>query len=204
MASGGLSVPAWMSDFSNRMVVEGNGNLVRWMHVTPWKQDVESCDRVGLIEAMPAGDSEKDATGRHWEMRLEVMRDAIVYNRNNPSILFYESGNKGVADDHMQQMKAIRDQYDPRGGRASGSREMLDSKEAEYGGEMLYINKSLTRPLWAMEFSRDEGLRKYVDDFTPPFHKDSPDYNRTRIPTPSKTCGAGMTTGVNVRVQEIV
>jgi len=52
----------------------------------------------------------------------------------------------------MQQMKAIRDQYDPRGGRASGSREMLDSKEAEYGGEMLYINKSLTRPLWAMEF----------------------------------------------------
>jgi len=50
----------------------------------------------------------------------------------------------------------------------------------EYGGEMLYINKSLTRPLWAMEFSRDEGLRKYVDDFTPPFHKDSPDYNRNQ------------------------
>src|SRR6266700_8103312 len=176
----GLSVPAWMSDFSNRLIVEGNGNLVRWMHVTPWKQDVESCDRVGLIEAMPAGDSEKDATGRHWEMRLEVMRDAIIYNRNNPSILFYESGNKGVSDEHMQQMKAIRDQYDPHGGRASGSREMLDSKVAEYGGEMLYINKSLTKPLWAMEFSRDEGLRKYVDDFTPPFHKDSPDYNRNQ------------------------
>ncbi|KAA6305435.1 hypothetical protein EZS27_042912, partial [termite gut metagenome] len=44
----GMSVPAWLSDFSNRMIVEGNGNLVRWMHVTPWKQDVESCDRVGL------------------------------------------------------------------------------------------------------------------------------------------------------------
>ena len=176
----GLSVPAWMSDFSNRLIVEGNGNLVRWMHVTPWKQDVESCDRVGLIEAMPAGDAEKDVTGRHWEMRLELMRDAIIYDRNNPSILFYESGNKGVSDEHMKQMKAIRDQYDSHGGRASGSREMLESKDAEYGGEMLYINKSLTKPLWAMEFSRDEGLRKYWDDFTPPFHKDSPDYNRNQ------------------------
>ena len=54
---------AWMSDFSNRLMVDGNGNLVRWMHVTPWKQDVESCDRVGLMEAMPAGDSEKDVDG---------------------------------------------------------------------------------------------------------------------------------------------
>ena len=69
----------------------GNGNLVRWMHITPWKQDVESCDRVGLMQAMPAGDSEKDVDGRRWEQRLEVMRDAIIYNRNNPSIIFYES-----------------------------------------------------------------------------------------------------------------
>jgi len=176
----GLSVPAWMSDFSNRLIVEGNGNLIRWMHVTPWKQDVESCDRVGLMEAMPAGDAERDATGRHWEMRVELMRDTIIYNRNNPSILFYESGNKGVSEEHMRQMKALRDQFDPHGGRAAGAREMLDSKVAEYGGEMLYINKSLTKPLWAMEYSRDEGLRKYWDDFTPPFHKDSPDYNRNQ------------------------
>jgi beta-galactosidase len=48
----GLSVPAWLSDYSNGLVVKGNGNLVRWMHVTPWKQDVESCDRVGLIQAI--------------------------------------------------------------------------------------------------------------------------------------------------------
>lgn len=38
----GLSVPAWLSDFSNDLMVKGNANLVRWMHVTPWKQDVES------------------------------------------------------------------------------------------------------------------------------------------------------------------
>lgn len=168
----GLSVPPWMSDFSNRMIVEGNGNLVRWMHVTPWKQDVESCDRVGLIQAMPAGDSESDVGGRRWQQRVELMRDAIIYNRNNPSIIFYEGGNKAVSEAHMQELKQLRDQYDPHGGRAIGAREMLDSKVAEYGGEMLYINKSAAKPMWAMEYSRDEGLRKYWDDFSPPFHKD--------------------------------
>jgi beta-galactosidase len=168
----GSAVPAWLSDFSNQLMVESNANLVRWMHVTPWKQDVESCDRVGLMESMPAGDSEKDVDGRRWEQRLELMRDAIIYNRNNPSIVFYESGNKGVSEEHMQQMKALRDMYDPYGGRASGSREMLDSKVAEYGGEMLYINKSARLPMWAMEYSRDEGLRKYWDEYSPPFHKD--------------------------------
>lgn len=168
----GSAVPAWMSDFSNKMMVDGNANLVRWMHVTPWKQDVESCDRVGLLEAMPAGDSEKDVDGRRWRQRLEVMRDAMIYNRNNPSIIFYESGNKGVSDAHQQEMKDLRDRYDAHGGRASGSREMLDSKVAEYGGEMLYINKSARFPMWAMEYSRDENLRKYWDEFSPPFHKD--------------------------------
>jgi hypothetical protein len=175
----GLSVPPWMSDFSNRMMVDGGANLVRWMHVTPWKQDVESCDRVGLMQSVPAGDSERDVEGRRWEQRLELMRDAIIYNRNNPSIVFWESGNKGISEEHMRQMKALRDQYDPHGGRASGSREMLDSQVAEYGGEMLYINKSARLPLWAMEYSRDEALRKYWDGASPPFHKDGdgPLYN---------------------------
>lgn len=63
----GMSVPAWLSDYSNSLMVKANANLVRWMHVTPWKQDVESCDRVGLIQAMPAGDAEKDCKGRQWE-----------------------------------------------------------------------------------------------------------------------------------------
>lgn len=168
----GMSVPAWLSDYSNGLMVEGNGNLVRWMHITPWKQDIESCDRVGLMQAMQAGDAEKDVEGTRWQQRKNVMRDAIIYNRNNPSIIFYECGNESISEAHMQEMKSIRDQYDAFGGRAIGSREMLDSKVAEYGGEMLYTNKSAHIPMWAMEYSRDEGLRKYWDDYSPPFHKD--------------------------------
>ena len=168
----GLSVPAWLSDYSNGLMVESGGNLVRWMHVTPWKQDVESCDRVGLIQAMPAGDAEKDVEGARWQQRTQLMRDAIIYNRNNPSILFYEGGNESISREHMLELKAIRDKYDPNGGRAIGSREMLDIDEAEYGGEMLYINKSGKHPMWAMEYCRDEGLRKYWDEQSYPYHKE--------------------------------
>ncbi|MGI4863017.1 MAG: glycoside hydrolase family 2 protein [Janthinobacterium lividum] len=168
----GLGVPAWLSDYSNGLMVASNANLVRWMHVTPWKQDIESCDRVGLPQAMPAGDAEKDVADRRWGQRTELMRDAIIYNRNNPSILFYEGGNESISAEHMQALKDIRNQYDPHGGRAIGSREMLDIAQAEYGGEMLYINKSAGKPLWAMEYSRDEALRKYWDELSPPYHKD--------------------------------
>ncbi|KAL5384314.1 hypothetical protein DPSP01_005461 [Paraphaeosphaeria sporulosa] len=182
----GSAVPAWLSDFSNKLITSSNGNLVRWMHVTPWKQDVESCDRLGLLQAMPAGDSEGDVTGRRWEQRVELMRDAIIYNRNNPSIVFYEGGNSGISEDHQQQLKDVRDKYDPKGGRAMGAREMLASKVAEYGGEMLYINKGSRIPFWQMEYSRDEGLRKYWDNYSPPYHPDGegegdgPTYNRNQ------------------------
>ena len=168
----GMSVPAWLSDYSNGLMVKSGGNVVRWMHVTPWKQDVESCDRVGLIQAMPAGDAEKDVEGRRWEQREELMRDAIIYNRNNPSILFYECGNQRISKEHMISMKKIRDLYDPNGGRAIGSREMLDRPEAEYGGEMLYVNKSDTKPMWMMEYCRDEALRWYWNSWSYPFHKE--------------------------------
>lgn len=186
----GLSVAPWLSDYSNKMMVESGANLVRWMHVTPWKQDVESCDRVGLMQMLPAGDAEKDVQGRRWEQRKMLMRDAIVYFRNSPSVLFYESGNESISEEHMAEMIDIRDQYDPHGGRAIGSREMLDSKIAEYGGEMLYVNKSARHPMIATEYMRDEGLRKYWDEYTYPYHKegdgplykgnDASDYNRNQ------------------------
>ena len=48
---------------------------------------------------------------------------------------------------------------------------MLDIREAEYGGEMLYVNKSEHHPMIQTEYCRDEGLRKYWDEYSYPFHK---------------------------------
>ncbi len=184
----GQSVPAWLSDYSNGQMLASNANLVRWMHTAPWKQDVDSLDRIGLMQAMPAGDSEADVTGRRWEQRMEAMRDAVIYFRNSPSIVMVEAGNRGVSAEHMAEVKAIRDRYDPHGGRAAGSREMLSKAlqdVAEYGGEMLYINKSARRPLWATEYSRDEGARKFWDELSPPFHKNGDGPPHKGQPAPS-------------------
>ena len=89
----GSSVPAWLADFSNRMIVDGNGDLVQWTPGMPSRQDVESCDRVGLMEAIAL-----DA----------ATPDAILSNRNNPSIVFYQ----GAPDAEAAQHK-----FDPHGGR---------------------------------------------------------------------------------------
>jgi beta-galactosidase len=70
-------------------MVESNANLVRGCTSTPWKQT--SNHAIGWLDAGYARrDSEQDADGRRWEQRVELMRDAIIYNRNNPSIVFYE------------------------------------------------------------------------------------------------------------------
>ena len=208
----GMSVAPWLSDYSNGLAVESNANFVRWMHVAPWRQDVESCDRVGLMQMLPAGDSEKDVTGRRWEHRKDVMRDAIIYFRNNPSVIFWESGNESISRDHMLEMREIRDKYDSFGGRAIGSREMLDIREAEYGGEMLYVNKSEHSPMVQTEYCRDEGLRKYWDNWSYPYHRhgdgplyknaDATAYNQNQDMLTVSSCAAGMISGESVRARE--
>ena len=50
--------------------------------------DVRACDKAGIVEVCPAGDKESDAQGRQWDQRVEVMRDSMIYFRNDPSILF--------------------------------------------------------------------------------------------------------------------
>ncbi|KAL5002638.1 hypothetical protein BDV10DRAFT_191424 [Aspergillus recurvatus] len=141
----GSAVPPWLSDFSTELALPSN-------------------DRLGILQALPAGGSESDREGRRWEMRVELMRDAIICNRNNLSVVFYEAGNAGISEEHTAETKKLRDTYDPHGGRAAGSREILDSQLAEYGGKMLYINKV---------------LRKYWDDYPPLYHLDGdgPLYN---------------------------
>ena len=74
--------------------------------------------RAGIVEVCPAGDKEGDpvldkrlapaAAARQWEQRAEVMRDAMIYFRNSPSILFWEAGNYGVTTPHLQQMVGLR------------------------------------------------------------------------------------------------
>jgi beta-galactosidase len=186
----GQAYPDWMHDYNAQLVRSTHANYIRWMHVAPQAVDVRACDKAGILEVCPAGDKEKDVTGRQWEQRLEVMRDAIIYFRNNPSILFWEAGNNSISPEHMQQMVDLRKQLDPNGGRVMGCRTLNDSGStpiAEYFGVMIgqdprtdelsnrfdlfraYSAERRDRaPFIETEDFRDEAARRFWDDFSPP------------------------------------
>jgi len=189
----GQAYPDWMHDYTASMIRNCHGNYVRWMHVSPQKVDVAALDRYGIVQACPAGDKERDPDGRQWEQRLEVMRASIVYFRNNPSILMWEAGNHGISGEHMQQMVALRKQWDPAGMRVMGVRDgdqqadLADTPLAEYYGTMIGQDEKTAKlapgailhgysdprrdraPLVETEDFRDEGARRYWDEYSPPY-----------------------------------
>jgi beta-galactosidase len=190
----GGAYPDWLHDFTANLVHESHANYVRWMHVAPQPADAEAFARAGIVQICPAGDKEADAQGRRWEQRLEVMRDTIIYHRNNPSILFWEAGNTVITLEHMQQMVALRKQWDPDGGRVVGARgndnvaaNTAVTPVAEFFGVMIgqdprtdqlsgpgamfrgYSAERRDRaPLIETEDFRDEGARRFWDSYSPP------------------------------------
>ena len=186
----GEAYPDWMHDYNAQLVRSTHANYIRWMHVSPQAVDVRACDKAGIVEVCPAGDKEGDAHGRQWEQRMEVMRDSMIYFRNNPSILFWETGNNGVTTEHLQQMIDLQNQFDPNGGRVTGCRTLNDPSAtpvAGYFGVMIGQDRrtdELTNssamfraysaerrdraPFIETEDFRDEAARRFWDDFSPP------------------------------------
>ena len=126
----GEAYPDWMHEYNAQLIRATHANYLRWMHIAPQAVDVRACDQAGIIEVCPAGDKEKDVTGRQWEQRVEVMRDAMIYFRNPPSILFWEAGNNSITAEHLRQMVDLRKQWDPSGGRVMGCRTLNDAGTA--------------------------------------------------------------------------
>jgi beta-galactosidase len=193
----GQAYPDWLHDYNANLMRACHGNYMRWMHISPQKVDADAMARYGIIQVCPAGDKEREVTGQQWEQRLEVMRASMIYFRNNPSILFWEAGNTIVTPEEMEQMVALRKQWDPFGGRVIGYRDNDDlaanaalTPIAEYYGVMIgqdpktdaltgpndmFRGYSAFRrdraPLLEAEDFRDEGARRFWDDDSPPFYK---------------------------------
>jgi beta-galactosidase len=193
----GGAYPDWLHDYTAKMIRDNHANYLRWMHVAPQRIDADALTRYGIVQVCPAGDKERDVTGRQWDQRVEVMRDTIIYHRNNPGILFWEAGNTVVTVEQMQQLIALRKQYDPEGGRTVGPRGNDDvaantalTPVAEYFGVMIgqdpktdaltgptemFRGYSATRrdraPLIETEDFREEGARRIWDDYSPPYFK---------------------------------
>jgi beta-galactosidase len=196
-AAVGAGYPDWMHDYTAKMIRDCHGNYMRWMHISPTRTDADSYTRFGIVQACPAGDKERLVTGRQWDQRAEVMRDSMIYFRNNPGILFWEAGNTIVTPDELKQMVAMRKQYDPHGGRVMGYRDNDDVPSnqaltpiAEYYGIMIGQDTGTDRitqpgqmfrgysvdrrdraPLVETEDFREECSRRMWDAFSPPFYK---------------------------------
>jgi beta-galactosidase len=191
----GEAYPDWMHDYNAQLVRSTHANYIRWMHISPQAVDVRACDKTGIVIVCPAGDKEGDAKGRQWDQRAEVMRDSMIYFRNHPSILFWEAGNTVITPEHMQQMVALRKQWDPNGGRVAGTRDNdtpgpnnAITPIAEYYGVMIgqdqrtdaitapgqifrgySVDRRDRAPLIETEDFRDEAARRFWDDYSPPF-----------------------------------
>jgi hypothetical protein len=97
------------------------------------------------------------------------MRDVLVYYRNNPSILFWGTGNNWITADHMRQMVDLRRAWDPNGGRAMGCRAISGDPAwgtaavdaAEYVGTMLNRHYSVyardRKPIIECEYTPRRG-----------------------------------------------
>jgi beta-galactosidase len=171
----GAATPQWIADYDGQLIVDSHANLIRWMHISATPASIRMTDKYGIVSVQPAGDSEKDVEGRQWEQRMEVMRDSMIYFRNNPSILFWESGNNAISPQHMRQMNELKQQLDPHGMRAVGSRGLSAKTavdEAEYIGTMLnrhYTDYARDKgPIIETEYTRDEAPRRVWDDYSPP------------------------------------
>jgi beta-galactosidase len=191
----GQAYPDWMHDFNAKLLRDSHANYIRWMHISPQRVDADSMARYGIVQICPAGDKERDAVGRQWDQRVDVMRSSIVYFRNNPSILFWEAGNTVVTAEQMEQMIALRKQWDPNGGRLLGYRDNDNviantalTPLSEYYEVMigqapqtdqltdpttLFRGYSAERrdraPIIESEDFRDEGARRFWDDYSPPY-----------------------------------
>ena len=168
-------VPEWMHDRDAGWIRESGANHIRWMHVAAGPADIRACDRAGIVCTQPAGDKEREAFGRQWDQRVELMRNVLIAYRNHPSIFFWEAGNNVISAAHMREMRLLKQELDPHGGRFMGCRTINTEDalaESEYVGTML--NRHAARflaehgPVTETEYSREEAPRRIWDDYTPP------------------------------------
>ena len=178
------SATDWLQDYDMSLLKENNSNFIRWMHVAPKPAQVRSSDKYGVAVVCPAGDKEGvGLSGRQWSQRTEAMRDVMIYFRNSPSVIFWETGNSSVGSAaNADEMAKLRDKIDPYGMRFIGARSTTAANQMNYdynyAGTMYgnYAEDAVKAmksngkpgPIMETEYARDESPRRVWDVYSPP------------------------------------
>ena len=166
----GSAFPEWMHDHTMKMMADAGANFIRWGHCAASPGNIAMADKYGLVTLQPGVDGEGDCQGEDWSVRAQALRDVIIYFRNNPSILIWEGGNQSISLEHVKELKAYIDRYDPHGQRAYAHRRannvVTPFMHVGVSTEGSGYPKNL--PAVEGEYNREESPRRVWDDFSPP------------------------------------
>jgi beta-galactosidase len=166
----GAALPDWLHGYTLELMKDAGGNFVRWGHCAAGPAQISAGDRLGIIALQPGVDGEGETVRAAWELRAAAFRDAIVYFRNNPSILIWEGGNQKLPRAKVAELRGHMDRYDPHGGRAYAHRR-ADQVTAEFMD--VGIGTEGGREIARLgvvegEYNREESPRRVWDNFSPP------------------------------------
>ena len=118
----GTAVPVEQQWRDVKLTADCNGRLWRPGHSSSSHEFVEACDAYGVMIIQPSGEGEGAfATGSNGMnsigpymtgLKMEIHRDMIVRDRNDPSVLAWESSNGPMDPTFKDQMRALGAQWD--------------------------------------------------------------------------------------------
>jgi beta-galactosidase len=166
----GSAQPDWLHFFTLQLMKNAGANFIRWGHCGAGPEMIQAGDELGMITDQPGVDGESDTVGAPWKIRADAFRDAIVYFRNDPSILIWEGGNQKVTPAHAEELRHYFEEFDPYGGRAYAHRRADEATgqfmDLTIGTEGSHEVSRL--PVVEGEYDREESPRREWDDFSPP------------------------------------
>ncbi len=109
----GNAVSNFLHDRDVWLLAKAGGTFIRPGHSATDPAVMDACDHYGVMIAGCGMSDESDCSGEKLRLKLEFMRDAVVRDRNHPSVILWELNNGAYSNDAAQQTAALCKQWDP-------------------------------------------------------------------------------------------
>jgi hypothetical protein len=156
----GTALPPEVEWRDAKLLADIGGNLWRPGHSTCSPEFVRACDALGIMLIQPSGEGEGSFSGTspteyNGVLKSETHRDMIIHDRNNPSILAWESSNGDMSAAMATALKNISIQWDPVHTRAQADRSYTkangDIHSCTLSGCEIGVKSQTGMPSWGAE-----------------------------------------------------